>query len=368
MNFLKRIFNKSENEEAPITSEAEFWQWFTAHEKQFYNIVKSGEGIPEDFIKPVQAKLGQLRPDCYFLLTGMYEETGAELVFSVDGVAKNVVFVDELVVSAPELDNWKFTPLRPAIDFKDRGIKLGEIEFTAAKIKFYPLETDGYPDLISLKITHEDFTTQDESLITNGVYIYMDHILGERNFLTTVDEFEVVDASSIQEELVPIEKINDYLNWRQKEFIEKYEGKRKDTEADEYVVYEAELQSGNRGIATFNKDLLTWDSKASHPWILVVKAEYDTKRSDGLPDDKIAAELNALEDLFMAELKDEKAYLNIGRESGDWLRETYFACKEFSWCSKKVDEIIRAYEGPVKLEYEIYKDKYWKSFEKYNVV
>ncbi|MEL7220064.1 MAG: DUF695 domain-containing protein, partial [Bacteroidota bacterium] len=136
MNFLKKIFNKADKKEAQITSYAEFWQWFAEHEAQFYQVIKAGKRIPEDFINPVHDQLNELRPECFFLLTGMHDEATAELVFSAEGVAKNVVFVDDLVANAPEIENWKFTALKPAIDFKDMGIKMAEIEFSAKKIKF----------------------------------------------------------------------------------------------------------------------------------------------------------------------------------------------------------------------------------------
>ena len=37
-------------------------------------------------------------------------------------------------------------------------------------------------------------------------------------------------------ELIPISKLKDFLTWREKEFIEKYEGTRHNTENDSYAL------------------------------------------------------------------------------------------------------------------------------------
>ena len=41
--------------------------------------------------------------------------------------------------------------------------------------------------------------------------------------------------AKIKKELIPIEKLKDFLIWRQKEFIEKYEGTRRNTIDDNVV-------------------------------------------------------------------------------------------------------------------------------------
>jgi hypothetical protein len=51
-----------------------------------------------------------------FFLTGMYNDDTVELVLTADGAVKNIVFVEELVNSAPKIEGWKFTALKPALD------------------------------------------------------------------------------------------------------------------------------------------------------------------------------------------------------------------------------------------------------------
>ena len=82
--------------------------------------------------------------------------------------------------------------------------------------------------------------------------------------------------------MIPIEKLKDFLLWRQKEFIEKYEGTRYNTENDSYNSLEATLNNGKPFFAIVNSALLDWDSKVSHPWILTIEIKYKG-HENGMP-------------------------------------------------------------------------------------
>jgi hypothetical protein len=175
----------------------------------------------------------------------------------------------------------------------------------------------------------------------------------------------VIGKAEAQEELIPIGKLKDYLIWRQKEFIEKYEGVRHDTDSDTYSMLEAELEGGNKLLAVINTDLLEWGAKASHPWVLTVEIKYDGENNNGMPDDMTYKLLNEIEDEILAELKDADGYLNIGRQTADSVREIYFACKEFRKPSKLMHQLEIKYADLIDISYDIYKDKYWMSFNRF---
>jgi hypothetical protein len=70
-------------------------------------------------------------------------------------------------------------------------------------------------------------------------------------------------------------------------------------------------------------------------------------------------------DDIMLDLKDFEGYLNIGRQTADNSREIYFACKDFRKPSKVLYELTKKYSGQLDLTYDIYKDKYWRSYERF---
>lgn len=343
----------------------EFWKWFAANSNAFHQAIKTRENLEENFFDILTPKLSELREGIYFL-TGMMNETTAELIFTPDGAVKNILFTEELVNSAPEIQNWKFTALKPSTNIENVAIQMDDFVFDTNTISFYPTEHAEYPDEIDITIVHKDFTEENKEVITNGVYIFIDNYLGELNSVTTIDNLAVVGTNDTTEETISIDKLKDYLIWREKEFLEKYEGTRHNTEDDNYNSLQAELEGGMPFIAIINSTLLNWENKASHPWILSVEIDYKGDES-GLPDETTYDLMDEFEDEILQELTDAEGYLNIGRETADGLREIHFACKEFRKPSQTLYNLISKFEGKLNVDFQIYKDKYWQSFERFNV-
>jgi hypothetical protein len=293
----------------------------------------------------------------------MYDTNTAELIITADGIIKNFVFVEEIISSAPVISGWKFTAHKQAAGegFK---ITMNGYEFNTKNLHFYPNDNSNFPDEINITVVYDDYNEKDSKAITSGVYIYFDNLLGELESITTIDDI-TVNGNSENKKLVSIEKLKDYLIWRQKEFIEKYDGLRYDTENDIHSVLEAELKSGNKLVAVMNTDLLNWDRKASHPWFLTITMKFDGNERNGMPDDETFKLLNEVEDKIMLELKDYEGYLYIGRQTADGEREIYFACKDFRKPSKVVSQIQENYSKVIEIDYKIYGDKYWHSLDRF---
>ena len=362
MSFLKNIFSKKDK---PLKGNDDFWCWFQKNERAFFNVVKQEGNIEEGFFSKLSPKLEELR-EGYFYLTGMYDDNTVELVITVDGTVKNIVFVEELISSAPTITGWKFTALKPALNIENVNIEMEGYNFNKNNLNFYADHSSEYPDEIDITIVHNDFNEDNETTITNGSYIFLDNYLGELDFVGAIDNVTITGKEEGQSELIPIEKLKDFLIWRQKEFVEKYDGIRYNTEDDTYSLLEAELENGNAIIAVINTDLLNWESKASHPWILHIEIPYNGEKTNGMPDDQTRNLLEEIEDKILGELKDFEGYLHIGRQTADGLREIYFACKDYRKPSKVIDQILISYSNEIEMNYDIFKDKYWQFFNRFN--
>ncbi|WP_074407382.1 DUF695 domain-containing protein [Aquimarina megaterium] len=361
MSFLKSLFNTKEQQ---INSYSDFWDWFLENEKKFHNVLKKQGDIKSVFFDKLAPKLNALK-DGFWYLAGMYDENISELVITPDGSIKNIAFVEELVQAAPKMTNWKFTALKPAIDIENVRIDMAGYTFDSENLSFYSIDHKNYPDEIEIVIVHNNYNEQDESTIINGTYIFLDNYLGELNSVTTIDNLKVISKNEAEKELVPISKLKDFLIWREKEFIEKYKGLRHNTNNDNYSSLEATLENGLPLLAIVNSDLLNWDRKASHPWIAVIEIKYEGKNNNGMPNEKEYQLLNEIEDKIMTELKDSDGYLNIGRQTADSVREIYLACIDFRLPSKVLHKIDKEYQNQLKIEFDIYKDKYWQSFSRF---
>lgn len=361
MSFFKNIFNKREESTTTII---DFWNWFSANEKKFHSVVKSGKQLDTEFFNKLSHQLEDLKEGIYFV-AGISKENIVELVLTPDGVLKNILFIEELVQAAPTFKNWTFTALKSEIDIENLSIKMEDFTFNSENLSFYPVEHPNQPDEVDIVVVYHDYVEQEKSTIINGSFVFLDNYLGELNSVTTIDNAIVIGIEQAEKELIPIAKLKSYLIWREKEFIEKYDGLRYDTQNDSYTSFEAALENGNFLIATINATLLEWDSKASHPWILQIVVNYEKDSNNGMPDTVTYELMNQMEDEIMAELQDFEGYLNIGRQTAENHREIYFACQEFRKPSKVLDQVLKKYDNQLLVTYDLYKDKYWQTFERF---
>jgi hypothetical protein len=362
MSFLKKLFGQ--NKEVEIFDNTGFWNWFTQNEKTFYNVLKKHQDADENFLQKIMPKLQQLNPG-FFCLAGMYNETTAELVITAEGDIKTFVFAEELVASAPVTEGWKFTALKPYIDAEDMNISMDGFEFNSENIGFFSNDNKEYPDVIDITAVHRDFTEENKDIITTGTFIYIDNKLGELNAATLLDSVLVSGPSQQNPELIPIDKLKEFLTWREKEFLEKYKGARYHTDEDNYSSLEGEDEKGIPLIAIVNTDLLNWDAKPSYPWMMVITITY-TPQNNGMPDTNTYQNMNRFEDELVAQLPDAEGYLNLGRETYNGTRTIYFVCREFRKSSKITNQTIHNYLEHLDITYEIYKDKYWTTMNKFS--
>ncbi|TRW25399.1 DUF695 domain-containing protein [Flavobacterium zepuense] len=363
MGLFDKLFAKKQvvEKEIAITSYKDFWDWFESNEKAFYKVVNERGDFEKDFFNHLAPKLGYIKEGIWYLC-GMYNNDIAELILTADGDVKTIVFVEELIAAAPQIKGWRFTALKPEMDIDRYTIQMGDTAFSGETLFFYPNELPNYPDEIDISIVHKDYSEENSEQIISGSYIFLDNYLGEIASATVIDNISFVSQKMATKELIAIEKLKSYLIWREKEFVEKYDGVKHDTENDSYSLFEANANQDDYIIATVNTDLLKWDAKASHPWIGIVTLKY---ADGGMPDEATSALLYTIEEHLMAELKDADGYLNIGHETANGVREIYFACKDFRKPSKVFYSTKKLYSNQISLTSDIYKDKYWRSFDRF---
>ena len=360
MRFFKKIISPKDQ---PVKTYTDFWNWFRKNEKQFWKLVNERTHI-ERFLAQLSSKLNELK-EGYFYLAGMMNDSTAELVITADGNTRNIVFVEELINAAPAIPGWHFTAHKQAHPMEHFNIEMGGLVFNTDTIRFYANELPAYPDEIDISFVHDQFTEENKQEVYNGVCIFLDHYLGELDFLNQIDNIQVTGRQEAGQPLIPVSKLKDYLNWRQKEFIEKYEGIGHSTKNDHYAVFSATLENGQPLSAIMNTDLLAWDAKASHPWIAALTIQYKAQ-PNGFPakaDDDI---MNKLEDRITQELNEQEGYLNICRQTASGERHIYFACKDFRKPSKVFYAFQQEFAESFTILYSIYKDKYWRLFEQFN--
>ncbi|RYZ32349.1 MAG: DUF695 domain-containing protein [Sphingobacteriales bacterium] len=342
----------------------EFWSWFQKQERDFHTAVRSGRNIEKEFFNKLTPMLHQLNNEV-LLLTGMKDPDTVELVFTADGKVKHFAFIEDLVTSAPQLRGWQFTALKPAIP--GVSIEMGGYQFGEDNISFVPDDDPLRPDEIRIILVHEDYREENSDLIENGSFIYLDNTLGELEFACLIDHVQLASKNEVAADLIPVAKLKDYLSWREKEFVEKYGALRRDTSGDQHSLMEGRLPNGQSAIIVLNADLLRWDARASHPWLLLVELQYTDKQHAGMPGETTSEKLQVLEDRISNELPAGEGYLNIGRQTGANAQHLFFACQEFRRPSRVMAALLRDNSTDIRISFEIVKDKYWKTLEGYEL-
>lgn len=335
-----------------------FWTWFQKNEQSFFNALKDMKHAEKKFLDKLIPKLNQLHTGLA-PLAGMIDDTTAELILSVNGVVKDIALVEELVNAAPVLAGWKFTALKPAtlLEVQMEGCKFG-----ADNMAFYVNQDANYPDTIAITVAHDGYDNHPEPVMYSGVCFFLDSHLGELVSATTIDELFVIDTKAAQKSLIPISELRGYLTHRQNGFIRKYMGTTYHANNATVAAFAGKQADGQPLTALINTNLLNWDAKASHPWALVVTITLkgaNIKRKLQLVD-KLTNEL-------ATKLPASEGCLNIGWQTATSNQNTYFACQDFRKPSQVVRQLQRSYAGSLDITCKIYKDKYWQSFERFNV-
>lgn len=342
-----------------------FWNWFLKNETYFYDVIKKNQDVENLFLNVVNSELLNIKMGL-FSIVGMREDDIAEFIVTADGSVENFVFIEELMQAAPILKNWSLEALKSPIADKDFDLELNGLHFNESNLFFYSNDDPNYPDEIDITVLYEvDKNYEDDEVIYSGTYSFLDNYLGELDFACEVDNLQILRVDEAEKELVPISKLKAFINWRKKEFVEKNEGTLYDTEKDEYLLLEGEYEEGYPIFLALNTVLLNWDAKASHPWITIFYFYFDGSKSKGLPSNEEFELLNNIENKLMSELKDFEGYLSIGRQTGNDCREVYYACKDFRKPSRLFQELVDQYDRKFTCEFEIIKDKYWRTYDRF---
>ncbi len=158
-------------------------------------------------------------------------------------------------------------------------------------------------------------------------------------------------------------KLEEFLIWKQKEFVEKYNDRWFDNQ-DNFTLMNGEDQEGLPAVALFNQSLLEWDGRMAYPWMTAIEVNFGPG-NNGMPDTKTFTRIRLLEEELGTRLNPAAGCLNLGVETYKGIRTIYFACREFRESSKAVRRAIEKFAGTLTIDYSVYKDKYWRTMDKY---
>lgn len=158
-----------------MTTQEEFWNWFTQHDKELLTF----EVDQERLFNQVATELQKVDPDLTFEFGP--KEARREFVISAGGMQRAFPVVVSMVNTAPIFERWRVTAFRPrripsnVVKFRGRCINPKDVLFS--------LLDNGM--MVGVYLFIQDFDDKDIDLKQIG-YLLLDDILGEYDVETRI--------------------------------------------------------------------------------------------------------------------------------------------------------------------------------------
>ena len=362
MSQKSRIINV---EDGRVDFAKAFWDWFVQHEAVFR---QSGNDTETNlnFVEELVNKMKLFNP-WLKALAGPFDKNKEkfELIITADGEISLFCKVEELVQKAPDIPHWIITAHKPPLGFEEIKLEVHGRNFNASNTHFYPVVYEEYPDEVNIMLTREDFNEEEDIRFQNAGMIFLENGLGEINVSTRIDHYETgpEPAPGSNIEIIPITKLPDYLNWREKEFVEKYGNGLAAKPEDDFHLLEAEDKDGNPLLLLLDAGFKDWTAKQSYPWLVLIEVYFgnDAPRGkSGLPPEELLLETEELENEIIDFIPADGTVYYIGHKIYDNTRTIYFYAQDYKQMSILLHHFLESREFKYETSFFIRKDKYWR--------
>jgi hypothetical protein len=359
MELSDSIFKEKVN----VDEASNFWTWFVKNVDTFKHLGKMPQEEAHQLLDIIIEELKKydlwLKAVC-----GQYDENTTELIITADGDIALFTKVQELIDKAPVVNGWRFTAHKPPVGLTNMAIRMYDKDFNEDTLHFYPIVEEKYPDEVSLVLTHKDYNEEEEEDFQTAMSIYVQNGLGEINAATQIDDLtfgaEPVDKS----ELIPITKLNDYLTWREKEFVEKCHSSEIELPDQVLFAIEGEDFEDNIMVALVNLNYEHWPYKPMFGWLLSVTIDYEATEN-GLPIKSMVKVLHDEEAKIIELLNNQSDTLFIATKTYRGSRIMYFYTKNYEQPCTLLHALQDSGEMGSNTSFFVEKDKYWRCLEEF---
>jgi hypothetical protein len=355
----KKLHIENQPHHEPTNPYENFWNRFREKENWFSTAISSGVCL-KDFELDLFDLLDVVHAGISFRY-GTIDDDSTFITFTSAGKPKHIFFVEELVRHAPAIPGWAFFAMEQEGGLENLHIASGRYLFDSDTLSYYPNEDPTCPDEIGITIVYKHYQEEYKKEIENAVRSFLDCYLGELIALTVIDRLQITGGAEAR----PIEGLKEYVQARHGDITTKYKRMQYDLSQCRYCHRTEPLADEYILQVDVDENALDWEGKPSYPWILNVELYYEKADTPFLPDKNMIA----LFEEFINEIKkafgDTSSFISIGRVTAIGTTNLYFACKDFKKPSQIMHDLINKYEGILEADYDIYKDRYWRSIKGY---
>jgi hypothetical protein len=340
-----------------------FWQWFSKNQDHFDQLNETNAEEAPARLNEIVEELKKYDP-WFKALLGKYDDTSSELVITADGDIALFVKVEQFIEQAPALTGWRFTAHKPPLGFDEISIEMHGKTFSVDTVNFYPLIDPVYPDRVSIVFTHNEYDESKAEDFQTAASIYIQNALGELNTATEIDHYDIRSEPGDKSIMIPVAKLNDYLTWRAKEFVEKYDHASIKLPEELFYTIEGQDASGNIMMAIAVASYEHWDYKPVYCWWIRIEMEY-AEAENGLPAPGTLQLLQDTEEKAVQLLTRQAGIIYTASKTFRGCRTIYFYAKNYRDSSLLLYDFCEKAGGELELGFFIEKDKYWQNMEEF---
>ena len=160
----------------------EFWQWFSSHEAEYFNLDTTAAGPErERRLDELAARLHEVHPELTFEL-GPVENGRRDLILSAGGLRTAFPAVEALAREAPALPHFKVIAFRPRRSTFN-GVQMGDVLLKPEEMRVRLLATGGRIDLV---VYLKGYREEEKITYSQLAFHLLDQALGERDVETRV--------------------------------------------------------------------------------------------------------------------------------------------------------------------------------------
>ena len=172
-----------------------FWEWFIEHRETISSDMRSNDKDRQrETVHRVDSRIGEVAPGVGFV----YGHSGKpnRFVITANGIRERIPLVEEMLESAPKLDDWEFVAFRPPSNAtSDFQITIGEdtLDIEDVVCRAFDLREEG----IGVTLYPRQMCDENYDRIRTLATILMDHVIGEYASMTLIDSLRVDPLSEM---------------------------------------------------------------------------------------------------------------------------------------------------------------------------
>jgi hypothetical protein len=191
----------------------EFWNWFIENKEKYEAIHINDTQSKQDLIGDFLETLHSYCEGLFFKMGGQPGQK-MELIITAEGNQEYFEKVEELVSSAPDLDDWIIVAFKPPMD-GDFIIEYEGLELDSSEIYFLPLQNQEKPELIGIILAVPGYEPDDKERFIGAAYQLLDTLIGEKS--TTEDiyylDLDTVPENPKEEGYLHLSELRRYIDW-----------------------------------------------------------------------------------------------------------------------------------------------------------